>query len=45
MQYLWTHPEQAAAMGARAEERYHRLFTADRMADSYLRLYRDLTGK
>lgn len=42
MQYLWDHPDQAAAMGKRAEERYWQHFTADQMVSSYLNLYRNL---
>jgi rhamnosyl/mannosyltransferase len=42
MQYLWEHPEQAAEMGRRAEERYWKHFTADQMVRSYVDLYRDL---
>lgn len=42
MQYLWEHPEQAAEMGRRAEERYWHHFTADQMVRSYVDLYRDL---
>ena len=42
MQYLWEHPEQANQMGLRAEERYWKHFTADRMGKSYVDLYSDL---
>lgn len=42
MQYLWEHPEQAAEMGRRAEDRYWKHFTADQMVNSYVDLYRDL---
>ena len=42
MQYIWEHPEQAAEMGRRAEERYLKYFTADRMVRSYVNLYEDL---
>ena len=42
MTYLWEHPEQAAEMGGRAEERYWRYFTAEQMAKSYTSLYTDL---
>jgi glycosyltransferase involved in cell wall biosynthesis len=42
MQYLWEHPEKAAEMGRRAEERYWNHFTADQMVGSYIDLYRDL---
>lgn len=42
MDFLWHQPDAAAAMGRRAAERYEALFTADRMADGYVRLYREL---
>ncbi|HQU08094.1 MAG TPA: glycosyltransferase family 4 protein [Candidatus Paceibacterota bacterium] len=42
MRYLWEHPEQAAEMGLRAEERYWQHFTADQMVRSYVDLYGDL---
>jgi len=42
MQYLWEHPQQAAEMGKRAEERYWTHFTADQMVQSYVELYDDL---
>ncbi|HEY4072569.1 MAG TPA: glycosyltransferase family 4 protein, partial [Herbaspirillum sp.] len=39
MRYLWEHPEQAAEMGKRAEQRYLTHFTAERMVKSYVDLY------
>lgn len=42
MRYLWEHPQKAAKMGQRAEERYWQHFTAERMVRSYIDLYRDL---
>ena len=45
MQYLWEHPEEAAAMGMRAEERYWKHFTAKQMVGEYVKLYRELAGK
>ena len=42
MQYLWQHPEQAAIMGKKAQERYWRLFTAERMVNSYVDLYNSI---
>jgi rhamnosyl/mannosyltransferase len=45
MQYLWEHPEQAAEMGRRAEERYWKYFTADQMVGDYVKLYHELAGK
>jgi glycosyltransferase involved in cell wall biosynthesis len=45
MRYLWEHPEQAAAMGRRAEARYWENFTADQMVGEYVKLYRELAGR
>lgn len=42
MRFLWSHPNVAAEMGGRAEQRYWKLFTADRMAASYAALYKKL---
>ena len=42
MRTLWEQPELAAQMGRRAEERYWRHFTADRMVRSYVGLYGEL---
>lgn len=44
MRYLWEHPEHAAEMGRRAEERYWQQFTADKMIGEYVKLYRELAG-
>jgi lipopolysaccharide transport system ATP-binding protein len=45
MRYLWEHPEIAAEMGQRAEDRYWNYFTADKMVEEYVKLYRELAGK
>jgi glycosyltransferase involved in cell wall biosynthesis len=45
MHYLWKHPEEAAVMGKRAEERYWDLFTAERMVKAYVDLYQDLINR
>lgn len=45
MIYLWEHPEEAADMGRRAEERYWKYFTAEQMVGAYVKLYRELAGK
>lgn len=45
MQQLWDQPEEARSMGRRAEERYWELFTAERMVDSYVDLYREVAGR
>lgn len=42
MQTLWENPQMAAQMGAKAEQRYWDLFTADKMAERYVSLYRQL---
>lgn len=42
MDYLWNNPDEAVAMGKRAEARYWKLFTAEKMAQSYAALYRKL---
>ncbi len=42
MDFIWNNPEVAAAMGKRAESRYWELFTAERMAKSYVELYTKL---
>jgi len=45
LRYLWEHPEIAAEMGKRAEDRYWNYFTADKMVEEYVKLYRELAGK
>lgn len=45
MDYLWDNPQEAAAMGQRAEARYWKLFTAEQMAQSYAALYKKLLGR
>lgn len=45
MQKLWEQPQQAAAMGRRAEERYATHFTADKMVSAYVDLYRELVNQ
>jgi len=42
MDYLWNNPVVAKKMGESAEERYWDLFTADKMAKSYVDLYQSL---
>lgn len=42
MDYLWNNPQEAAAMGQRAEARYWKLFTSEQMAQSYVALYKKL---
>jgi rhamnosyl/mannosyltransferase len=42
MHTLWQNPELAAEMGRKSEQRYWELFTADKMVDSYVDLYREL---
>ena len=45
MDYLWNNPHEAVAMGKRAEERYWKLFTAKKMAESYVTLYKKLLAE
>lgn len=45
MDYLWNNPEEAAAMGKRAEARYWEFFTTGEMARSYVALYKELLGR
>ena len=45
MQTLWDNPELARRMGARAEARYHELFTSEMMAASYTALYQELVAR
>jgi O-antigen biosynthesis rhamnosyltransferase len=42
MRYLWDNPAAASEMGRRAEQRYWKLFTVEKMAASYFQLYEDL---
>jgi rhamnosyl/mannosyltransferase len=42
MQCLLANPSTARAMGLQAEYRFNTLFTADKMAESYLQIYQDL---
>jgi len=42
MQSLWNNPDMATQMGKRAEARYWELFTADKMVESYVDMYRQL---
>ncbi len=44
MQTLIDNPQRAAQMGVKAEQRYQEMFTAERMAKNYLRLYQELLG-
>ncbi len=41
---LWDDPDEAAAMGRRAESRYWEHFTAERMVHSYVDIYRELAA-
>ena len=45
MQLLWQQPDVARDMGLRAEARFSELFTANTMADSYARVYREILEK
>jgi rhamnosyl/mannosyltransferase len=45
MRTLWDNPEMARAMGARAAARFQEVFTAEKMAASYVSLYRELVAR
>ncbi len=45
MDFLWNNPDVSAAMGERAEARYWDLFTAEKMAQSYVDMYRKLLNR
>ena len=45
MQFLWENPAVATEMGKKAEQRYHKLFTARQMAESYTELYSQVIYK
>lgn len=45
MRYLWEHPDEAAGLGRRAEERYWKHFTAEQMVKSYVGLYDNLVRR
>jgi glycosyltransferase involved in cell wall biosynthesis len=42
MDFLWNNPKQAAAMGAKAEARYWKLFAGEKMSQAYVGLYKKL---
>lgn len=42
MRYLWENPEEAVKLGRRAEERYWKHFTAEKMVNDYVSLYHKL---
>ncbi len=45
MRQLWENPSMAKTMGVQAEARYWELFTANKMAERYVELYRQLQEK
>lgn len=45
LQQVLHHPEQAMDMGRAARQRYEENFTGQRMAQSYLQVYRQLLGR
>jgi rhamnosyl/mannosyltransferase len=45
MRHMWEHPDEAAQMGRRAEERYWKYFTARQMVEEYVSLYQELAAK
>ena len=42
MKYLIDHPEEAKKMGREAQKRYEEMFTGDRQASAYVKLYHQL---
>ncbi|MBK0094571.1 glycosyltransferase family 4 protein [Erwinia sp. S63] len=42
MDEIWDNPEQAKILGKAAQDRFETLFTADKMVDSYSKLYKSL---
>ena len=45
MDYLWSNPGEAKRMGENAENRYWKLFTAEKMTQSYFELYKQLIAE
>ena len=45
IQYFLDHPEDAREMSRRAREKVENFFSAKRMAENYLSLYRDVVDK
>lgn len=45
MDYIWTHPDEAARLGKNGRLRYETLFTAQAMAKEYIALYRSIMAK
>ena len=45
MDYIWTHPDEAARLGKNSRLRYETFFTAQAMAKGYLSLYRSIIAE
>jgi glycosyltransferase involved in cell wall biosynthesis len=45
MQFIWDNPIESAAMGQKAAARYQELFTGDRMANEYEKIYEELVTR
>jgi rhamnosyl/mannosyltransferase len=45
MRTLWDNPEMAREMGARAAQRFEKVFTSEQMAASYAALYREVVAR
>ncbi|AOK52007.1 glycosyltransferase [Burkholderia stagnalis] len=45
LRFICENPERACEMGRRGRERYEALFTADRMAERYVALYREVVAE
>ena len=45
MTYLKENKDEASEMGQKSFDRFKNIFTADKMAQSYLELYKDVLGR
>lgn len=45
MEFLWNNPDKASEMGKNAKERYKQLFSAEKMINNYVTLYRSIINQ
>ncbi len=45
LRFLWSQPEEASAMGKKAQARYEALFTGEQMVRAYTRVYEEVLGR
>ena len=45
LDFMWMHPDEAEQMGVESNKRYQQFFMADKMANKYCALYRDIIDK